>query len=78
MFKQGPGEALAQAQIGQWLKQAIGDLKEPYRSLVVLRDIQQNSYRDVAQALELSLDQVKVYLYRARRQLRETLQEVRA
>ena len=74
---QEPGEAFEQAQLGSWLRGAIGNLKEPYRSLVVLRDVQQNSYRDVAQTLELSLDQVKVYLHRARRQLRENLQEVR-
>jgi RNA polymerase sigma-70 factor (ECF subfamily) len=74
---QEPAEALAQDQLGGWLRSAIGNLKEPYRSLVVLRDVQQQSYRDVAQSLELSLDQVKVYLHRARRQLRENLQEVR-
>ena len=75
---QEPSDAFEQAQLGSWLRGAIGDLKEPYRSLVVLRDVQQNSYRDVAQALELSLDQVKVYLHRARRQLRDNLQEVRS
>ena len=74
---QEPAEALEQAQLGNWLRGAIGNLKEPYRSLVVLRDVQQNSYRDVAQTLELSLDQVKVYLHRARKQLRDNLQEVR-
>ena len=70
-------ELLEQEQLGSWLRGAIANLKEPYRSLVVLRDVQQNSYRDVAQALELSMDQVKVYLHRARRQLRDNLQEVR-
>ena len=74
---QEPAEAFEQEQLGDRLRGAIGNLKEPYRSLVVLRDVQQNSYRDVAQALELSLDQVKVYLHRARRQLRDNLQEVR-
>ncbi len=74
---QGPADTLEQAQLGNWLRSAIGNLKEPYRSLVVLRDVQQNSYREVALSLELSLDQVKVYLHRARRQLRENLQEVR-
>ena len=74
---QEPGAALEQNQLGTWLRNAIGDLKEPYRSLVVLRDVQQNSYRDVAQTLELSMDQVKVYLHRARRQLRDNLEEVR-
>ncbi len=73
----GPLQGLQQRETGQWLKQAIGGLKEPYRSLVVLRDIHQHSYEDVAGVLELSLTQVKVYLHRARKQLREQLAEVR-
>lgn len=64
-------------ELGQWLQRSIARLGEPYRSLVVLRDVQQNSYEEVAEALELSLSQVKVYLHRARKQLRESLAEVR-
>ena len=74
---QGPMQGLQQHQTGQWLKRAIGGLKEPYRSLVVLRDIHQHSYEEVAVVLELSLSQVKVYLHRARKQLRKQLAEVR-
>ena len=59
------------------LQQSINRLKEPYRSLVVLRDIHQHSYAEVAGVLELSLAQVKTYLHRARKQLREQLAEVR-
>lgn len=73
----GPMQRLQQHEAGQWLKRAIGGLKEPYRSLVVLRDIHQHSYKEVAMVLELSLSQVKVYLHRARKQLREQLAEVR-
>ncbi len=64
-------------ELGQWLQRSIDRLGEPYRSLVVLRDVQQNSYEEVADTLELSLAQVKVYLHRARKQLRESLAEVR-
>ena len=73
----GPMQGLQQHEAGQWLKRAIAGLKEPYRSLVVLRDIHQHSYEEVAVVLELSLSQVKVYLHRARKQLREQLAEVR-
>jgi len=73
----GPMQGLATQEIGGWLRQAIGGLKEPYRSLVVLRDVHQHSYEDVAGMLELSLAQVKVYLHRARKDLREQLSEVR-
>ena len=73
----GPMQGLHRHQQSEWLKTTINALKEPYRSLVVLRDIQQHSYAEVAGALELSLPQVKTYLHRARKQLREQLAEVR-
>jgi RNA polymerase sigma-70 factor (ECF subfamily) len=74
---QGPLSGLQQSELGRWLKQAIGSLKEPYRTLVVLRDIYQHSYEEVANATELSLSQVKVYLHRARKELREQLAEIK-
>ena len=73
----GPMQDVAANELGGWLKRAIEGLKEPYRSLVVLRDVQQHSYEEVAGMLELSLSQVKVYLHRARKELREQLAEVR-
>lgn len=73
----GPAEDARRQELGDWLRRAIAALPEPYRSLVVLRDVQENSYEDVATALELSLVQVKVYLHRARKQLRARLAEVR-
>jgi RNA polymerase sigma-70 factor, ECF subfamily len=72
-----PEHGAQQSEIGHWLQRAIHGLKEPYRSLVVLRDIEQHSYEEVAGVMELSLSQVKVYLHRARKQLREQLAEVR-
>jgi RNA polymerase sigma-70 factor (ECF subfamily) len=73
----GPMQGLYQREQGEWLKSSINRLKEPYRSLVVLRDIHQHSYEEVAGVLELSLPQVKTYLHRARKLLREQLAEVR-
>jgi RNA polymerase sigma-70 factor (ECF subfamily) len=73
----GPAQDVARVELGERLKHSINGLNEPYRSLVVLRDVHQHSYEDVASVLELSLSQVKVYLHRARKQLREQLAEVR-
>lgn len=73
----GPLQDVAASELGVWLKRAIAGLKEPYRSLVVLRDVNQHSYEEVAGMLELNLAQVKTYLHRARKQLREQLSEVR-
>jgi len=73
----GPAQGLQQHELSGWLKAAINGLREPYRSLVVLRDVQEHSYEEVGAALELSSSQVKTYLHRARKLLREQLAEVR-
>lgn len=75
--RHGPVADAQRDEMGRWLKVAIADLEEPYRSLVVLRDVQQHSYEEVARITELNLSQVKVYLHRARKQLREQLAEIR-
>ncbi len=74
----GPMEGLEHSDTGEKIKGAIQALKEPYRSLIVLRDVQEHSYEEVAGTLELSMTQVKVYLHRARKQLREELAPLRA
>ncbi len=73
----GPMMTTQQSELSQWLAQAIAALSEPYRSLVILRDVQQHSYEAVAQTMNLSLSQVKVYLHRARKLLREQLAELK-
>ena len=50
---------------------ALATLRDPFRSLVLLRDVHGLSYDEVGQALGLPLTSVKVYLHRARRMLRE-------
>ncbi|HEX8386400.1 MAG TPA: sigma-70 family RNA polymerase sigma factor [Rubricoccaceae bacterium] len=56
------------------IAQALGTLGEPFRSLVVLRDVEGLAYDEIAQALDLPLTTVKVYLHRARTRLRAALQ----
>ena len=53
------------------LLESIQALDEPFRSLLVLRDIQGMSYADIEGAMGLSESQVKVYLHRGRRKLRD-------
>jgi len=70
----GPEHSLRQQQLQHAISHALGEMEEPYRSLLVLRDMQQNSYREVAEILDLSMTQVKVYLHRARRRMRSQLE----
>jgi len=71
----GPMDALVREQSTALVWKAIGGLDEPYRSLIIFRDIHQYSYNDMARILELGLDQVKVYLFRARQKLKTLLEE---
>ena len=52
---------------------ALQTLDEPYRSIVVLREIEGLAYAEIAETLDLPLNTLKVYLHRARRRLRDAL-----
>ncbi|MBO8164148.1 MAG: sigma-70 family RNA polymerase sigma factor [Brevibacillus sp.] len=54
---------------------AIQKLPEQYRTVIVLRYLQDFSYQEIAEALELPLNTVKSYLFRARQQLQELLHD---
>ena len=71
-----PVAMLAKKQLSAWLSSAIEKLKEPYRSLIILADLQQRSIKDVANTLDLNENQAKVYIHRGRKQLRVLLQGV--
>lgn len=69
-----PAAQLMSKQLSTWLSSAIARLKEPYRSLIILADLQQRSIKEVAQSLDLNENQAKVYIHRGRKQLRGFLQ----
>jgi len=70
-----PEAELIAAQRARRLREAIAAMPEPARSLLVLRDIQDIDVATVAELLDLSANQVKVYTFRARRALRQRLEE---
>jgi len=59
------------------LNQLISELPEPQRSLILLFDVQGMTGAECADVLDLNINQVKVYLHRARRRLRRALEECR-
>ena len=72
-WEENPEERLSRGELGDILDQAIEDLDAPYRSVFVLRDIEELSTEETAEALGLSVPAVKSRLLRARLQLREKL-----
>ena len=58
------------------LEVALARLSETQRSLVLLKDYEGYSYDEIGQIMGLSASQVKVYLHRARVQLKEYLVKI--
>ena len=69
-----PDDALQRKELRQRIEEAIAELPEEYRIVAVLRDLQGMSYQDIADSADLSLDNVKVRLSRARAMLRRKLE----
>jgi len=58
------------------LEEALSKLSETQRSLVMLKDYEGYSYEEIGKIMNLSESQVKVYLHRARLQLKEYIVKV--
>ncbi len=71
-----PVRMAQQKEIIELLKLAISRLDEDHRVVIVLRDIEQMSYSQISEVLELEQGTVKSRLSRARAQLREILETV--
>jgi RNA polymerase sigma-70 factor (ECF subfamily) len=71
----GPDRVTEAVEFRRHLEQALRQIEEPYRSIVILREIEQLKYDEISQALGLPLNTVKVYLHRGRRMLRRMLKE---
>ncbi len=59
------------------ISQAIGMLPEKLRSVFVLYELDGLKYKEIAQALEIPVNSVKVYLLRARKELQKQLREIK-
>ena len=70
-----PEERAGAAAFRRRLCDELGRLAEPYRSVVILREIEGLAYREIAEALEMPLNTVRVNLHRGRRKLRQRLRE---
>jgi RNA polymerase sigma-70 factor, ECF subfamily len=70
-----PDDLLLKSEIKQALDQAISALPENYRSVILLRDMEELSTLETAQILDLTEDVVKTRLHRARLAVRQKLDE---
>lgn len=71
--KETPESAFERVEQREAIKNAIRELNDEYRSVIVLRDIQGFSYEEISNILDCSLGTVKSRINRARTMLRDKL-----
>lgn len=67
----GPDQVLEGLQLERLVQQAIAQLDEEHRLLIVLRDVEDLSYEEIAQITGLAEGTIKSRLHRARMALKE-------
>jgi RNA polymerase sigma-70 factor (ECF subfamily) len=70
---ESPLELVEHRELGGQIEEAIGGLREEYRTAIVLRHVEGYAYEEIADIMEVPLGTVKTYLHRARSELRESL-----
>jgi len=73
--KSDPEEDAARSQIRGMLERAVDDLPEPFRIVFIMRDVEECSIEETAASLDLRPQTVKTRLFRARKLLREALDQ---
>lgn len=71
-----PESQVRASEFRQSLLEALDRLGEPYKSVVILREVQGLAHREISEALGIPETTVRVHLHRGRKRLREQLREV--
>ena len=69
-WDQSPQEVLIRNETYRYVLKAIDSLPDEYRTVIVLCDLEQHSYQQIAQMTSLSLEAVKTRIHRGRLMLR--------
>ncbi len=68
-----PEQQASNSEVRRLLEEAVEKLPDAYRTIFILRDVEDMSTTDAADVLEITEDNVKVRLHRARALLRKSL-----
>jgi len=69
--RDNPEERLEQKELGQYIMECLEKLKEEYREILILRDINGFSYEEISKILNCNEGTVKSRISRARQKLKE-------
>ena len=70
-----PSERMIQKDKLDIVKRMIDELPEKQRSCIQLRDIEGKAYKDIAQILGITEEQVKINIFRARQTIKQRFQQ---
>ncbi len=70
-----PEEQVSRKELGEIVQRATLELAPTYRIVLILRDMEELSTREVAEVLDISEENVKIRLHRARQFVRRKLSE---
>lgn len=71
--RDSPFDSVAHREVQQRVDSELRKVAEPYRTALVLRDLEEMSYEEIAEVLQISLGTVKSRLTRGRQALKERL-----
>ena len=74
-YSSNPEEQAMQQDRVQLIRQLINQLPEKQRSVMQLRDFEGKSYKEIAKVMNISEEQVKVNIFRARQTIRQKFLE---
>ena len=72
-WREIPSEAIERDEVRKLIQQAVDQLPDIYREVFLLRDVEELSINEAAEALKISISSVKVRLHRARLMLQKQL-----
>lgn len=71
-----PHDKMIRNEAKQLLEDAIDHLETKYKTVYIMKEVEEMSLKEVAEALDLSLANVKVRLHRSKEMLKEKLYEI--
>ena len=71
-----PDTAVHRQQLGEQIAQAMATLSEEHRTVILLREVEGMSYKEIAKVMKCSLGTVMSRLFHARKRLQQTLTDV--
>lgn len=70
---ESPFDNFAHAEVRAAVEKALHDVPEPFQTALILRDLEEMSYEEIAEVLQISLGTVKSRITRGRQALRKRL-----